>query len=94
MNKLKLSFFIFFLTISTTLFAQSTEKVKCSNCTGSGKLLCYRCGGRKFFTHRLGFMWQNLPCGNCGAQGVITCNLCWGKGFITKIKPNPENPLV
>lgn len=90
MNKLRFSFFVILLTISTILFAQRTEEVTCSNCGGRGALLCNMCGGRRFFTHMVGFMWQNIPCGNCRAQGVITCNMCWGKGVITKIKPNPD----
>ncbi len=52
-----------------------TPKKKCSECNGTGKVLCRTCGGRGVTDP-----YTKIICKTCWGTGKIVCPVCKGEG--------------
>lgn len=80
----KLFLFLVAILLFTAEFSQAQNKVTCTNCGGSGQMICY-CGGSGGTYTMFGF----IPCMNCGGRGRMVCILCGGYGYL--VMPDPTS---
>jgi len=71
-------------TVAATSIKKSEvkDRLKCTYCDGTGKIMCGYCYGTKQtpFSDSSG-AWQSSPCSNCEATGDVVCINCQGSGI-------------
>lgn len=73
---------LFFLIFTTVFIQISQGQVKtCQNCSGTGRIVCFMCGGRGATYTMFGV----TPCFGCGGYGVMPCANCSGSGYVREI---------
>lgn len=62
--------------------SQVKERLKCTYCDGTGKILCGKCLGRGTVqTKDESGQWVMTPCTNCESSGTVVCINCQGSGL-------------